>query len=67
METIVNLLEQAPVTGLVLWYMEDDSFTHQKSHYQSITSDSFYHKWSFEELRLRDYETGNRWSRLPDF
>lgn len=55
METIVNLLEQAPTTGLVLWHMEDGV------RYSSITSDSFYRKWAFEELRLKDYEAGNRW------
>lgn len=42
-------------------YVEDYLEGHGKSHFHSINFDAFYRKWSFEELRLRDYEAGKRW------
>ncbi|KAG0049113.1 hypothetical protein BGZ83_006031 [Gryganskiella cystojenkinii] len=41
-------------------YIETETSTGQKSHYQSITAMPAYRGYSFEELRLQDYQQGRK-------
>ncbi|CAO3569486.1 unnamed protein product [Mortierella alpina] len=41
-------------------YLEKDPATGQNSHYQSITAMPAYRGYSFEELRLQDYQQGRK-------